>query len=146
MGRKTIKSIYLVDDDPDDREIFAELLHEAGPWVDLRLIESGAGLMQVLCLSPDPMPDVILLDINMPLKDGLECLKEIRDRADDVKNSKIIMYSASGSPRSIAEAKELGADFYAVKPWFYRDLKSLVQKILEISWDAPRGEQDFRLS
>ncbi|KRD12114.1 hypothetical protein ASE21_21380 [Flavobacterium sp. Root901] len=127
---QTIKNVYLVDDDQDDRIIFAEVLREVSQAVNLREITGGEELCNILNDNPEPMPDVIFLNINMPVKNGFECLQEIRSRNDQLRDIKIIMYSTSQNPDSIYTALELGADFYAVKPADVASLRSLLEKVM----------------
>ncbi|MFB9080135.1 response regulator [Flavobacterium procerum] len=141
-----MKNIYFADDDPDDREIFAELFYEMFPLARLRLFESGKALMEALSVPSDPLPDLILLDLQMPLKDGFECLKEIRSGRDDMKNIKVIIFSASGNPRTMEHVFSMGADFYALKPVSYGDLKFLIRRVMEIGREDPRAGSDFLLN
>lgn len=71
------RSIFLSDDDSDDCTLFSEALEEIGQAADLTISHDGARLMQLLEMTP-PLPEIIFLDFNMPRKNGLECLLEIR--------------------------------------------------------------------
>lgn len=134
INKAVIGSIYLVDDDEDDRMIFAEVLSEIDSLINLKLIQSGHELSHLLCVDLDPVPDIIFLNVNMPIKNGFDCLKEIRVRQDNLKSLKIIMYSTSNNADTIKTCLELGADFYAVKPVSMFDLRSLLIKVMEIDW------------
>jgi len=141
-----MKNIYFADDDPDDREIFAELFYEMFPLAGLRLFENGKALMEALSVKPDLLPDLILLDLQMPLKDGFECLKEIRSCSEDIKDIRVIIFSTSGNPRTMERAFGMGADFYAVKPVSYSDLKFLIRRVMEIDWKDYHAGHGFLLS
>ncbi|BDU26262.1 response regulator [Flavobacterium sp. GSB-24] len=148
MGRivpETMKNIYFADDDPDDREIFAELFYEMFPVEGLRLFESGKALTDALSAPAGPLPDLILLDLQMPLKDGFECLKEIRGGREDIKDIRVIIFSTSSNPRQVELALGMGADSYAVKPVLYRDLKSLIRRIVEMDWEDPQADRGLLL-
>lgn len=131
------KNIYLADDDDDDRSMFAEALFEIDSSIQLTQVEDGKKLMDILYISPDKLPDVIVLDINMPRKNGFECLEEIRGHNGHLKDLSIIMFSTSNDPNTIAKAYELGATFYAIKPNSFKDLKLLISNILQINWLSP---------
>lgn len=137
MNTGLIKNVYLADDDEDDRFIFTEILQQVDPSVNLWQFESGEKLTQILCETLEPMPDVLFLNINMPIKNGFECLQEIRSRSDNLKNITIIMYSTSRNPDTIARALELGADWYLIKPASVSVLSSLIKKVLEINTAEP---------
>lgn len=135
MKKEFVSSIYLVDDDQDDRIIFAEVLSEFYPSVKLELRQNGFELSELLSLRKDTPPDIIFLNVNMPAKNGFDCLREIRERADNLKSLKIIIYSTSSNPETIKRAFQLGADLYALKPLSLQDLKTLITKIIEKDWD-----------
>lgn len=140
------KCIFLADDDQDDRAIFAEALLDIDSSVLLTQAEDGKQLMDILHTPPDPLPDVIFLDINMPKLNGFECLEEIRSQEGDLKKINVIVFSTCNSLTSIEKAYELGATFYAVKPNTYDDLKSFIKKVLCIDWTSPEQiQRDFRL-
>lgn len=146
MSRNVIKTIYLVDDDQDDRMIFGEVLAEVCPWVDLKMLQGGQELSELLCRGLEPLPDIIFLNVNMPLRNGFECLREIRNRQDDLKSVRIIMFSTSRNPQTVLASMRLGADFYAVKPASISDLKTLLGKVLEIDWTLSGAGKVFMLN
>lgn len=128
------RNIYLADDDDDDRSMFAEALSEIDQSIRLTQAEDGKQLMDILKSPSNPIPEVIILDINMPRKNGFECLEEIRNHNGNLKNLNVIMFSTSNDPRTIVKAFELGASFYAVKPNSFKDLKALIHDILHMDW------------
>jgi DNA-binding response OmpR family regulator len=126
--------IYLADDDSDDREFFTDALSEIDQDVILRQEQDGMHLMDsLLTLSSSELPEFIFLDINMPGKSGLECLREIRNLSGGLKEVSIIMLSTSSDPENIRKASELGATCYAVKPSSFEKLKSLLREVLSMN-------------
>ena len=118
--------ILLADDDPDDRELFAEAVQECGSTIEC--VPNGAKLMKKLRADAE-MPDCIFLDLNMPEKGGKECLSEIR-RDEKLRNLPVLIYSTSSSKRDIDETYELGANRYVTKPISYSHLKKTVREQL----------------
>ena len=139
--------IYLADDDSDDREFFADAVSEIDPGVILKQAPDGMHLMDdLLSLSGPELPEFIFLDINMPGKTGLECLKEIRNFSGALKEVNIVMLSTSSDPENIRRASELGATFYAVKPSCFERLKSLLEEVLSMNLvGAGEGNKKFLL-
>lgn len=128
----TTRSIYLADDDNDDRDFFADAMAEVEPDVILKQFPDGMSLMEdLLALGLAALPEFIFLDINMPGKTGLECLEEIRNH-ENLKQLHVIMLSTSNDPENIHRAMELGAAFYAVKPSSFEKLKSILEEILAV--------------
>lgn len=125
-------SILLADDDPDDRELFTEAATLQNACV--QSVANGMELMQALDQF-DPLPDFILLDLNMPEKNGKECLQEIRKhtRFNDIP---VIIYSTSSSHKDIEDTYAMGANLYITKPNSFSGLKATVKSILEIDWSA----------
>lgn len=129
------KIVYLADDDEDDRILFLEAVEELKLSVFVLQTVDGKELLDALH-SAEQLPDIIFLDINMPFKNGFECLKEIRSAAGDLKRVKIIMFSTSSSSIHVKISYKLGADFYAVKPANFQGLKELLQRIFETDWKS----------
>ena len=129
-------SIILTDDDEDDCEIFEEAIEEIDDKVQIDTLQHGKALMDYLVDTLNELPDILFLDINMPYKNGYECLEEIRDNPR-LKSLCVIIYSTSDSPRDIKKAYDLGADAFIQKPSRYEDLKNVLQKVLETDWRNP---------
>ncbi len=107
--------ILLADDDADDREFFREALIELFPHVSLTEFENGEELMVHLeHIQEPPPPDMIFLDINMPGKNGKECLKEIRSHVKFC-HVPIIMFTVSNALEDIDETYRCGANLYIRK-------------------------------
>src|SRR3954467_15495836 len=91
--------IYQADDDSDDREFFADAVLEIDPGVVLKQAPDGMHLMDdLLSLSGAELPQFIFLDINMPGKTGLDCLKEIRSCEGELGEVNIVVLSTSSDP------------------------------------------------
>jgi len=125
----TKKFILLVDDDEDDRIFFQEALDDLGNPVLFKSVEHG--LDAITKLENEVLPTAIFLDLNMPVLDGHECLKQIRSNTvyDDVK---IIIYSTSYNPEVAEILKKDGANHYIRKPSNYSILKNTISTALEI--------------
>jgi CheY-like chemotaxis protein len=108
--------IYIVDDDSDDREILRDAFASALPHHEYVLLESGDRLLEVIASNePDQLPSLILLDLNMPGKDGRETLKELKS---DKKyyHIPILIFTTSSSQRDKELAYESGANCFITKP------------------------------
>lgn len=141
------RHIFLADDDCDDRQMFEDALLEVDRNVILTHAEDGVELMNILSLKPDPFPELIFLDLNMPKRNGLDCLMDIRRCI--MPKPHVIMLTTSENPMNIQSAFELGASFYAVKPNTFEGLKSLISIALSIDWSKysrPSNKRDFILS
>lgn len=139
-------SIYLADDDIDDREFFTDAIREIDPRVILTQAKDGADLMNKLSCDTTPKPELLFLDINMPGKSGFDCLEEIRKNEGELQRLNVIMFSTSGDPANIEKAKVLGADFYAVKPGCFNTLKSFLSQVLQMDWQNCQNlNKKFRL-
>lgn len=126
---QTLLKVYLADDDSDDRTFFSDALKEIPIKTEILEFTNGVDLMSDLISGTNVPPDVIFLDLKMPLMDGFECLSDIRDIP---KFSKIpvIIYSTSFHPKEIIRLQEMGASLYLQKPSSYNQLKTLLHKCL----------------
>ena len=117
-------SIFLVDDDKDDQEIFTEALKNINSSVDLTIFNSAKEIMKAMQLN-DNMPDIIFLDLYMPVRDGEECLMDIRENPL-FDNIPVVIYSTEYDIDRIERLFYLGANRYLRKPEsFYSLIMSL---------------------
>jgi len=141
------KIIYHADDDEDDRMLFLDAVSELDLEIKLKQAHNGQQLLYSLHQAASEIPELLFLDINMPGKNGLECLKEIRNAGGTFNDLKVIMLSTSSSKYSIDASYELSADFYAVKPGTYKELKKLLHDIFTIDWSTfGRDKKRFLLT
>lgn len=133
-GKSGPKSIFLADDDQDDCLLFKDALKEVCQETELVTAHDGMELMKKLDESVPPPPDVIFLDLNMPKKNGFECLNEIRDTTR-FKNIPVVIFSTSSSDLSINKSYDFGANHYICKPGSFVQLKLVIKNILSINWN-----------
>ncbi len=130
-------TILMVDDDPDDRLLFKEACEEVRLRNPLQFLENGEQLVDYLkrrgnyaSLEGEPYPGIILLDLNMPLKDGREALEEVK--ADpELRHIPVIVLTTSKSEDDILSSYGLGASSYIVKPISLDRLMRVVNSIGE---------------
>lgn len=123
------KYVMLAEDDEDDQMFFKDALHEINREIFLDINNNGDDLMTHLNMIDCLVPDIIFLDLNMPIKDGFTCLKEIRIN-DKFKNCPIIILTTSNNPEHRELAYQFGANHFISKPNNFYDLKSILADIL----------------
>lgn len=128
-----IMNIVLADDDSDDRLLFEEAITEIDVNTKLDLFNDGKELMDYITLPDVILPEIVFLDLNMPIKNGMQCLKEIRDNAT-LKDLCVAIYSTSSSEQDIEETFVNGANIYINKPNSFSALKKIIEKIVKINW------------
>ncbi|MHA6289321.1 response regulator [Maricaulis sp. CAU 1757] len=130
-------TILMVDDDPDDRLLFKEACEEVRLRNPLEFLENGEQLLDYLKRRGNyadqkdkPYPGIVLLDLNMPLKDGREALEEIKADAD-LRHIPVIILTTSKDEDDILSSYGLGASSYIVKPISLDRLMRVVNSIGE---------------
>ena len=127
-------SIFYIDDDVEDIEIFGDAVKAVDPSIQYFSAVSAMEALNILN-ALEPLPDHIVLDINMPVMDGKHCLHEIRKNARfDAIN--ILVYSTNSFPRDIEQIESLGARFIR-KANSFDELCHIVKKLLATSPSAP---------
>jgi CheY-like chemotaxis protein len=121
-----LKHIVIADDDEDDIAMFKDAVDEVCSTLDVIVARNGVKLLTLL--DKIPKPDAILLDLNMPLKSGKECLEEIRAK-DDFDVVPIGILSTSSSKQEIEYCLKMGANHYFVKPNTFEGMRSIVTNI-----------------
>jgi CheY-like chemotaxis protein len=125
--------IVLADDDADDRHLFEEALSETNPDADLTTVKNGKELMEHLDNEQAPNPDMIFLDINMPVKNGTECLDEIRSKKE-LSQVPVVMLSTSDAPKDVKDSYDKGANLFVKKPSYFSHLIVILKKIFSLQW------------
>ena len=136
-----IKNVYLADDDCDDVEFFREALSDVSDTAEFSSGKNGMELLKKLLYPELPVPDIIFLDINMPLMNGLECLKEIKSHLH-LRDIPVVMYSTSALPDTIETAHTLGANLFIEKPSDFQNLKNILKPVLHMDW-SERHQPDL---
>jgi CheY-like chemotaxis protein len=137
-----MKNVFLAEDDADDREFFEDALKEVSIKTELTISVDGAELMNSLdeIVGPPPPPHIIFLDLNMPRKNGMECLREIRE-TPRFKNIPIAIFSTTSNEDVIEKTYAMGASCYIRKPNSHKVLIDTIEKVLAIDF----WEKDQRL-
>lgn len=125
--------ILLADDDEDDRLFFEEAFEEVKVRHSITPFINGVKLMEYLNQLENPKPDIIFLDLNMPMKSGIECLKEIK-KDERLKDITVAIYSTSSSEQDIHETFVAGANVYIKKPNDFSHLKKLLTNVVHTNW------------
>lgn len=132
-------TILLADDDPDDRQLTKEAFAECHLVNQVDFVEDGEQLMDYLLrrgqyesMKNDPLPGLVLLDLNMPRKDGREALKEIKAHPD-LKRIPIVVLTTSKAEEDILRTYDLGVNSYVTKPVTFQSLVDTI-KVLGKYW------------
>jgi CheY-like chemotaxis protein len=126
-----ISSIFLIDDDCDDREIFEAVLSEVDKSISLETACDGVDAMEKLNAGKVDNVDLIFLDINMPRMDGVEFLEKMKKNVH-YKNIPVIIYSTTNQDSFIQKTLGLGAVSYMTKATSFEALSDSLKKILEL--------------
>ena len=131
------RTIVMADDDADDCALMRDAFREAGIDGRLEVVGDGEQLLAYLrrcaaerARAPDAEPAFVLLDLNMPNKDGREALAEIR--ADPaLRHLPIVVFSTSAHPRDVLGSYQAGANSYIVKPSSYGEIGRLARELAD---------------
>jgi DNA-binding response OmpR family regulator len=119
------RKVLIVDDEPNIVTALEFLLKRSG--YDVRLATDGG---QALREVDDYRPDVVLLDVMMPVKSGYEVCQKLRERPD-LAGIRIVMLSAKGSEAEVNKGLSLGADLYITKPFSTRELVATIDRLFD---------------
>ncbi|PKB15651.1 response regulator [Flavobacterium sp. 5] len=125
--------ITLADDDEDDRLFFTDAFEELKINTIVNTVNNGRELLNFLNHPETILPNIVFLDLNMPILNGIECLKEIKlnDKFNDIV---IAIYSTSSSDQDVEDTFVLGANIYIKKPSHFDDLKKILTNIVTVNW------------
>ena len=138
-------NILLADDDEDDRNFFGKALEKLSMRTKFITVADGEELMYYLTQGKEKAPDILFLDINMPRKNGYECLLEIKSNKD-IKDFPVIMYTTSLRDKLADILFQNGAHYY-LRKGDVKDLEKSLQLILtmfeEKQFERPSREHFF---
>ncbi|RDI53767.1 response regulator [Flavobacterium glaciei] len=126
-------NICLADDDEDDRLFFTDAFDELKMNTKVSTFNDGVELMNYLNNEDSVLPSVLFLDLNMPKKNGVECLLEIK-KNEKLNGIAIAIYSTSSSEEHIEETFINGANIYIKKPNDFEELKKILSEVVTINW------------
>nr|WP_295931822.1 response regulator [uncultured Dyadobacter sp.] len=122
------KTIYLVDDDQDDRFFIREAIQDCGANAEIIEIENGFDLLALVKDSCDPATSVIIIDMNMPKMNGLETVSAIR-LDSRFREMPVVMLSTSSNPALIETAYDSGVSDFVTKPSTFDEFAELAADI-----------------
>lgn len=125
--------ITLADDDADDQELFLRALSKTDEKAEVTVVQNGQELIDSLKDPNVDNPDILFVDINMPVKNGLEALKEIK-KDDVLKEIPTVILSTSDSSNEIRTSFESGASLYVSKPTSLKTFSQILKKIFLFHW------------
>ena len=131
MSAKPLE-ILLVEDNKGDIGLITEFFSDAKVVINLHIAEDGEEAIHFLCdkdkFLGSPLPDIIILDLNLPKKDGREVLREIKEN-NDLKNIPVIILTTSNAEKDILRVYELHANAYIVKPIDFDEFMAAIKSI-----------------
>ena len=127
------KGIMLVDDDPEDREVFSDVYLAQFPGEKLYFAENGEKALKLLENISDEQEELclIVLDLNMPILNGTQTLRKLK-KDDRFKDIPVVIYSTSVNDTEREECYRLGALDYLVKPSTFSDSVEIAKKLKRI--------------
>ncbi len=131
--QKEFMTIALADDDEDDRLFFKDAFGEIKVNTNVTTCNDGVELMEYLNNSETILPNILFLDLNMPRKNGFECLLEIR-KNNKFNDIAIAIYSTSSSEEDIENTFVHGANIYIKKPSDFNTLKKILSEVVTLNW------------
>ena len=136
--------ILMAEDDSDDRLLFQDALKEIRFGNHIDYVENGQELMDYLNrvgkykeLEGDPLPGLILLDLNMPIKDGREALAEIKQNPK-LKRVPIVVLTTSSADEDVIKSYDLGVNSFITKPVTFENMVHAVKTVTDYWFQVVR--------
>ncbi len=127
---ESLRTLYLIDDDTDDLDFFCEAVNTIDQKIICFKSSDSASALKAFQNHDVPMPDIIFLDLNMPLVDGRTFLAELK-KVGAYADVPVIIYSTSANQRDVEETRLLGAADFLTKPCSQENLVNQLQQILD---------------
>lgn len=130
MSASVPYKVFFIDDDEDEFFLFQQAIAELKIDVDVRYINNCSEMLELL--KNGDIPDLLFLDLNMPIISGRECVKKIREKLKD--KLSIIIYSTSKYQPDVDETHRDGANLYVIKPNSFNGLMQTLKAVFSIDW------------
>jgi CheY-like chemotaxis protein len=121
--------ILIVDDEKSERELFSHALSETGVRCTVQQSVNGRAALDLLGSAGISLPDIVFLDLNMPVMDGRETLEMIKTRW---KALPVFIFSTASSPEEVTACYSAGANLFLVKPSDFSELVHMLRSFLEL--------------
>ena len=128
---KKAKKILLIDDDIDDQLYFKDAINEISKSLECKIANNGREAIKQINVPPPP--DLIFLDLNMPVMNGYECLSFLK-REDLYKNIPVVIFTTSQSVNDIEKSRKMGAELFFTKPSNFNTLCAKLDSILDMDF------------
>lgn len=123
--------ILLIDDDVDDQLYFRDAVTEINPLIQFRIANNGREALKQLEISPPP--DLIFLDLNMPIMNGYEFLSSVK-KSDLFSDIPVVILTTSKNHLDIEQSKKMGASLFFTKPSNFGALVSKLKAVLSLDF------------
>jgi len=131
---KKMTVLLIVDDDADDREMFADAINEVDPRLECLVASNGEEAMSMMNSQSSKIPDLIFLDLNMPRMNGKQCLAAIK-KSKDLQHIPVIIYTTTKRREDEKETKQMGAAAFLTKPNSFEGICRAISLALEERWN-----------
>ena len=128
---KAVKTVFMIDDDVEDQEIFADTLFSIDESIKCIKPFDGQQALGTLLKEGTILPDFIFVDLNMPTMNGYEFLKQIKDH-QRLNHIPVIIYTTSSDRKDKEKAIRLGASSFITKPSELLELKRELEAVLSM--------------
>ncbi len=123
------QNILIIDDDVEDQEIFNDAVQSISGDISCTSLTDAREALDKLD-SRQLNPEVIFLDLNMPMMNGMDFLRELKQRPH-LQDIHVIIFSTSSNPNTISQAKQLGAEDFITKPSRFSDLINVLKPLIK---------------
>ena len=130
--------ILLVDDDKEDQFIFCDALQAVGCTQPVHVEKDGAEALRYVSSASNPLPCIILADLNMPKMSGSELLTEIKAN-ERLKEIPFVIYTTSVNEQERARCLQKGAHAYITKPLSYKQSIEVARMIMQLCIEVEQG-------
>ncbi len=144
-------TVLIADDDSDDRFLAQKAFEELGFSKNIRFAQDGVEVLDYLYQSAAAqdhhyflIPDFILLDLNMPVKDGWETLEEIRN-SPGLREIPVVIWTTSGEDKDRLRSVEMGADCFITKPDSYSNLLFSMHSLIKM-YCGSNGDKEIEIA